>query len=223
MLPSDLRHTSIVTYHALAMRGQGKLYHRTAVYCGYHKRQTFTREAGSQMVEFVAAIMLLVFFVLIPCLDLAVVPIRWMMAQQLIDSYVRTLAMCETFTESLHTLESDPSLSTRLVRLGGVQVESLNLTLKITRVSPNKAEMRLFELHKPGEIPAAWLPNGAFAPCTYALNIEAELSIAPAVLIKLGKMNIPGLTEPIPVTMGASHEWTNLGRDPNTEKYWMNE
>src|SRR5208283_178789 len=116
------------------MREQGKVYHRRAVCRGYNARPLLRRQNGSQIVEFAAAIILLITFVLFPCLDLVIVPIRWMMAQELIDSYVRTLSMCETFSESLHMLDSDPSLRTRLLRLGGVQVESLSLRLKITRV-----------------------------------------------------------------------------------------
>jgi hypothetical protein len=206
-----------------SMRVRAKLYHRRAVGRDCDNRQTLRRRNGSQIVEFAAAIILLIGFVAVPCLDLAIVPIRWIMAQQLIESYVRTLAMCETFTESLHTLDTDPSLTTRLVRLGGIQVESLNPTLKITRVLPDQTAMQSVEIHIPRQIPAAWLPNGAFAPCTYALHIDARLSIAPAVLMTLKGMTIPGLTAPIPVLLHASHEWMNLGQDPNTEKYCINE
>jgi hypothetical protein len=205
------------------MREQGKVYHRRAVCRGYNARPLLRRQNGSQIVEFAAAIVLLITFVLIPCLDLAIVPIRWMMAQELIDSYVRTLSMCETFTESLHMLESDPSLRTRLLRLGGVQVESLNLRLKITRVFRDTSAAQSLEVIHPGSIPAAWLPDGALAPCAYALDIDVRGSIAPALLTKLQGMRIPGLTVPIPVPLSASHEWTNLGRDPNTEKYFINE
>jgi hypothetical protein len=205
------------------MSGRGKLYHWAAAYSGCHNRRTLRRRSGSQIVEFAAAIILLVFFVSIPCLDLAIVPIRWMMAQQLIDSYVRTLAMCETFSESLRILDTDPSLTTRLEKLGGVKVNSLKLTIQITRVLTNKGELQVFEVHSPGQIPSAWLPNGSFAPCTYALRIDAGLSISPALLIKFGNAPVPGLTEPIPVSLQALHEWTNLGRDPNTEKFCINE
>jgi len=206
------------------MRGRGKLYHRVAVYGGCHSRRTLARATGSQIFEFAAAIVLLFAFVSIPCLDLAIVPIRWMMAQQLLDSYCRTLAMCETFTESLHILETDPSLTTRLVQLGGVQVNSLKVTLKITRVMSNEAEsQRVLEITSPGQIPSAWLPNGCMAPCTYALQIDARLAIAPAILMNWGNKPIPGLTEPIPVSLRSLHEWTNLGRDPSTQKYCINE
>jgi hypothetical protein len=206
-----------------SMRVRAKLYHCRAVGRDCDNRQTLRRRNGSQIVEFAAAIILLIGFVAVPCLDLAIVPIRWIMAQQLIESYVRTLAMCETFTESLHTLDTDPSLTTRLVRLGGVRVESLNLTLKITRVLPDQTKMQYLDVRVPGQIPAAWLPNGAFAPCTYALHIDARLSIAPAVLMTLQGLTIPGLTAPIPVLLHASHEWMNLEQDPNTEKFRLNE
>jgi hypothetical protein len=205
------------------MRDSSKLYHRCAAGFGRAKRLRTHRRNGSQIVEFAAAIFLLTGFVAVPALDLSIVPIRWVMAQQLIDSYVRTLAMSETFTEALHILETDPSLTTRLVKLGGVKVESLDLTLKITRVVQNPAEAKSFEVHAPGNIPPAWLPNGACQPCTYALHIDAKLAIAPALMIGFEGMSIPGLTAPIPVLVHSSHEWMNLGQDPATEKYFMNQ
>jgi hypothetical protein len=205
------------------MQKRGKLYHRRALRRGCHNRSLLARQSGSQIVEFLAAIVLLLGFLVIPCLDLAIVPIRWMMAQELINSYVRTLSMCETFTESQHIIDSDPSLKIRLLRLGGVEVESLKLVLKITRVRHEQSEIQSLEVLYPGQIPSAWLPDGSFAPCTYSLDIDAKLTIAPAVVMKWERMPVPGLTEPIPVSLRASHEWMNLGLDPNTGKYFVNE
>src|SRR5262249_48085388 len=140
-----------------------------------------------------------------------------------IDSYVRTLSMSETFTESLQILDRDPSLRTRLLKLGGVQVDSLSLSLKITRVKPRNSEKQSVEVLRPGEIPPSWLPNGPLSPCTYDLHIETKLLIAPALVMKWEKMPVPGLTTSIPVYLHASHEWMNMGQDPNTEKYFINE
>ncbi|CAM6006234.1 unnamed protein product [Sphagnum balticum] len=205
------------------MRDWSKLYHRRVATLGRHKCSPSARRNGSQIVEFAAAIFLLTGFVAVPALDLSIVPIRWVMAQQLVDSYVRTLAMSETFSEALQILETDPSLTTRLVKLGGIKVESLDLTLKISKVVQNPAEAQSFEVHSAGKIPPAWLPNGPCQPCAYALHIDAKLAIAPAVMMSLEGMNIPGLTAPIPVLIHSSHEWMNLGQDPVSEKYFINE
>jgi hypothetical protein len=146
-----------------------------------------------------------------------------MMAQELINSYVRTLAMCETFSESQRMIETDPSLKTRLLRLGGTSVDKIDLCLNIARLSQNPGEVASLDVIQPGCIPAAWLPDGSFAPCVYSLKIDVRATIAPAILISWSGMSIPGLTAPIPILLTASHEWPNLGRDPATEKFFVDE
>jgi hypothetical protein len=167
--------------------------------------------------------MLLLGVACIPLLDLAIVPIRWMMAQELINSYVRTLSMCETFSESQRAIETDPSLKTRLQRLGGTNVNQIDLRINITRVSHRPGEASSLDVTQPGRIPAAWLPDGSFAPCMYLLKLDVKASIDPAILFRWSGMRVPGLTESIPVLLTASHEWPNLGQDPATEKFFINE
>lgn len=167
--------------------------------------------------------MLLLGVACIPLLDLAIVPVRWMMAQELINSYVRTLSMCETFSESQHAIETDPSLKARLQRLGGTNVDQINLRINITRVSQRPGDPVSLDINKPGGIPESWLPDGSFAPCVYLLKLDVRASIDPAILFRWSGMHVPGLTEPIPVLLTASHEWPNLGRDPATEKFFINE
>src|SRR5262249_20279200 len=68
-------------------------------------------QSGSQISEFGAGLILLIACAVLPLLDLIVVPIRWMLAQEIVNSYVRTLARCETLTDSFKTMDADPSLS----------------------------------------------------------------------------------------------------------------
>jgi hypothetical protein len=188
-----------------------------------HAKQPLRSQTGSHLVEFAAGVFLLVAVAFLPLLDLAIVPIRWMMAQEFVNNYVRTLAMCESYSESRRALNSDPSLRTRLLRLGGVGVQDINLHLEITRVSRNPSKADSLEVHLPGCIPSSWLPDGALAPCMYLLKIDVQAFISPAILMNWPGPSIPGLTAPIPIRVAASHEWTNLGRDPSTEKYFINE
>jgi hypothetical protein len=205
------------------MRRLVKVYHRRLSSSSNIASPLPRSQKGSQISEFAAALMLLVTVVFIPLLDLAIVPVRWMMAQELINSYVRTLAMCESFSESIRTEEADPSLQTRLLKLGGVDVKTMRLHLNITRVSKNRDTVEYTDIDKPASIPAEWLPDGALAPCVYLLKIDIEALISPAILLKWEGMTVPGLTAPIPLMLTASHEWVNLGRDPTTEKYFINE
>jgi len=200
-----------------------KVYHCSARSRSYVSQTMYRSQTGSQIAEFAAAILLLVTVIFVPMLDLAIIPIRWMMAQELINGYVRTLALCESYTESLRTMEADPSLRTRLIRLGGVGVQDINLHLNITRISPLKSQPKTIEVIKPGRIPPAWLPDGALAPCEYLLKIDVQALISPAIMMNWQGKSIPGLTAPIPVSLVATHEWPNLGKDPTTQKYFINE
>jgi len=178
---------------------------------------------GSQIAEFGAALVLLSLFLVLPLLDLLIVPIRWMMAQELINAYVRNLAMCETFSQSIQTMEADPSLRTRLIRLGGVEIQSTNLLIKVTRISQNPALVKSIEVSKPGTIAAQWLPDGALAPCGYSLVIDVKAAISPGLLLRWEQASMPGITAPFPISVSASHEWVNLGKDPATGKFFINE
>jgi len=200
-----------------------KVYHCRAMIRSYSSRLMLRTQFGSQIAEFAAGLYLLVAVVFVPLLDLAIVPIRWMMAQEIINSYVRTLAMCESYSDSLHAIDADPSLKKRLLNLGGVSVQAIEAHLKITRVSRCPSAAESLEVGRPGSIPAGWLPDGALAPCVYLLKIDVQALISPVVLVKWQRISIPGLTAPIPLQLTASHEWPNLGRDPSTDKYFMNE
>lgn len=200
-----------------------KVYHRYPQGRSFVSRMSDRTVTGSQISEFAAAIFLLVTAVFIPMLDLAIIPIRWMMAQEIINEYARTLALCESYTEALRTMEADPSLRTRLIRLGGIGVKEINLRLSITRVSQFPGETKTLEVTKPGHIPPAWLPDGALPSCEYLLKLDVQAQISPAIVMNWQERPIPGLTAPIPVSLVATHEWPNLGKDPITHKYFINE
>jgi hypothetical protein len=202
------------------------IYHCDVSPSGSDTRSRFfleRRNRGSQIVEFGSALFLLIAFVFLPLLDLAIVPIRWMMAHELINNYVRTLAMCETYTQSLRTLEADPSLRDRLLKIGGIQVRSTALYLTVTHITTNDDTTKFIEITKPGTIPADWLPEGKMAPCQYLLVLNVQATISPAVLMNWDNLSVPGLTKPIPISIVVLHDWGNLGKDPATEKYFVNE
>ncbi|MDZ4731731.1 MAG: hypothetical protein SH820_17515 [Xanthomonadales bacterium] len=175
------------------------------------------------LTDFSAALILLIFLVFVPLIDLTIVPIRWMLAQELVNGYARRLSLCETFSESRMRMDADPSLRTKLHNLGGVTTESINLRLRITRIFryPHAEEFILAE--KPRQIPADWLPNGAKAPCSYQLELNVRSQMSPAILLPLKGVSIPGLTKPIPFLISSSHEWANCNPDPATGTFFLNE
>lgn len=158
--------------------------------------------------------------VFIPLLDLTIVPIRWTLAQQLVDDYARRLALCETFSEARQTMDASPSLNEKLERIGGIRIEGLDLQLQITNLTDT------VDITRPRSVPAEWLPNGAKRACTYTLNVNAHALLSPAILFAGGAdggTKIPGLNAPIPITITGSHQWANLAVNPVSRKFYLNE
>ncbi|MBU6451785.1 MAG: hypothetical protein KGS72_08415 [Cyanobacteria bacterium REEB67] len=180
-------------------------------------------ETGSQLAEFGPALFILAFFILIPLLDLGILPIRWMLAQEIVNEYSRNLALQENFSQSFKTMEADPSLATRLKKLGGVTVETINLRLRASRVFRQPHAPEFILVNEPKCMPPAWQPDGAKAPCAYGLELNVQSLMAPAFLFPISWYSIPGLTKPIPVSFNATHEWENLGRNPVTKSFFLNE
>lgn len=187
------------------------------------KRRFNRSESGSVLTDFSAALIVLTCFVFLPLLDLSIVPIRWMLAQDLVNGYARKLSLCETFSGSRSNMDADPSLRTRLQKLGGVNIDSINLRLRITRMFRHAHAEEVFLTEEPGTIPAAWLPDGAKAPCSYQLELNVKSKMSPAILLPIKDVAIPGLTRPIPFLITASHEFANCGPDPTTQTFFLNE
>jgi hypothetical protein len=176
-------------------------------------------QLGSQIAEFGAAIVLLTTFIVIPLLDLVIVPVRWMMAQEIADAYCRKLALCESFGQACENFKSQPELPSVLKKLSGVSEQSSSMRLRISQVTGSGVHY----VEVPGEISPEWLPDGANAPCLYSLELNVKVLISPAILFRSTGQQIVGLSAPFPVTIKASHEWENLGRNPATREYFLNE
>lgn len=185
------------------------------IVAGHRARRAPT---GGHIAEFGAALVILTTIILIPLLDLVVVPVRWMMAQNIANSYSRKLALCESFSQSCHMIESEPFLKEQLLHLGGVTVQSVDMFLRISKPSGD-----FVLIDTPGQIPPDALPDGETPHCLYSIQLNVKLLISPAILVHWSGQSIPGLTAPIPIMINASHEWENLGRNPATKEFFLNE
>ena len=174
---------------------------------------------GSQLAEFGPALALLVGIVLLPLLDLVVLPIKWGLARNLVAEYSRELAMCESFSQSQNRLEAEPSLVQKLKNLGGVDVRNVDLHLKISRAGADAAQCIV--VRSPGEFPQEMLPGKDGDSFLYSLELNVDSLISPAVLMPFFGQSIPGLSAPVPLQISASHEWENLGRDPASKKFYI--
>ncbi len=177
-------------------------------------------QKGQQMAEFSAALVLLIVGICIPLLNLAVMPLRWGLWQQGLNSDARKIAQSENFSSAIAALETDRSLSMRSSNISGAKLLSAKCALIITMLnSPGE----VFIAEKPQTIEPAWLPDGKKSPCSYQLQITSDVAISPLFLLSGSKVKIPGLTEPFKCTTKALAHWENYGRDPATKRFFMNE
>ncbi len=177
-------------------------------------------QAGQQASEFAGALVILLVFVAVPLVDLGIIPVRLGLAQSLVSNSVRKLALSEKASQAFRGVEENRELSDALRSLGGVELRSLRLVLSIES-SKSDSTKKLIE--KPGTIPVDWLPDGANCPCNYMLKLQADADVFPLVIAPLPGQKVPGLTGPVPSTFVEVSHWENLGRDPTTGEYFVNE
>lgn len=176
--------------------------------------------AGQQMAEFSAALVLLIVGICIPLLDLCVIPIRWGLWQQSLNSDARKLAQSENLSSAMAALDTDPALSMRSGNIAGAKLRSAKCALVITMLNPPG---EVFITKQPKSIESAWLPGGSRSPCSYELEITTLVEISPLFVLSGSKVAIPGLTEPFVCTTKSRAHWENYGRDPSTKQFFMNE
>jgi hypothetical protein len=199
--------------------GSTRVYHQARPYLQI-KDRFLRNDRGSHIAEFGAALVLIAVALIIPLVDLAIVPVRWMMAQELVNNVTRQLAFCESFSQSIERLKSKPSLEDRLNRLGGVRVRAVQLGIRAAKIF--EAGQFLF-VDEPGKLPEEWLPKQGRTPCTYTLLLEVKVDLCPAVLFPGVGNAVPGLTGPFPMVLSSCHAWENLSLDPESRQFFINE
>jgi hypothetical protein len=178
------------------------------------------RKIGHQMVEFSAAIVVLVICVLIPIIDLSVLPLRLLLWQEALNSDVRKLAQSEKFSSAKESLDTDKSLLIYTNRIDGIRLLGANSVLTISKQTPPYETFATDEINS---IPPKWLPTGIKAPCTYELQVSTTVEVSPLIMFNGFKTPIPGLTAPFIFTNKARNHWENSSRDPVTGMFFMNE
>ncbi len=119
------------------------------------------------MVEFGAAMVILILSFTLPLLDFGMIPIHWMLSQEIVTKYTSKLAVCQSFSQALAMLDADNSMIQQLSHLGGVTPQSTKCLLVISKIEP---PLESFIADCPKTIPVAWLPGGAKSPCNYEIH-----------------------------------------------------
>lgn len=178
-------------------------------------------EKGSaHLSEFAAAIFLLLTCIVIPLIDLAAIPIRWALGRSIVAERVHNLAGSETLGAALEQFSQDRTLDKAMADIGGTTVQWSELTLTATSIRrPDQA----VTVARSGMLPSEWLPDGARSPCAYQLGLTVRADIAPLIMVKIPNVNIPGLTRPLSIPFHDASSWENLGRDPLSGQFYVNE
>lgn len=173
-------------------------------------------------MEFGAALSLFFCAVLVPLIDIAFIPVRYMLTYNNLDSVVHRMALSEKRSQALQFVHNDNSWKNQ-VECWGVKVKGVSANLLVCDQSGAKST-----LVEAAKVPASLLPNGARAANggTYALEITTTVDIPPLYSSKAG---LPGFSQPLEFKFRNRAQWENLSPDPYTTtdpkqvQYYINE
>lgn len=169
------------------------------------------------MVEFVYCLVFIFFVILIPLINYGTLLTRWAMANQIVESWTRGLAKKQKMSQAFdRVLESDFVEAVR--KPTGVRIKKVEPSLIISKVND---PTQFLAVNVPGRIPKKWLPNGG--NYEYTIQIAVDSEIDPLISFQLFGLEIPGLTKAADVRMVNTCLWENMGRDPVTTEYFLNE
>ncbi len=184
------------------------------------RRGTRRDRSGAQTLEFAAAVTVLIFAIILPFLDLGIIPVHWMLSQEIVTNYTRKLTLCKKFSQAQAMLDSDSSLQNQLSRVGGVKPLSVKCFMVISQL---QHPFETFVTDTPKTIPSGWLPGGINSPCSYEVKLSVQSEFNPLIIVNFYKVNIPGLTKPFNCAIEAKIPWENYECDPLTNQFFINE
>ncbi len=179
-----------------------------------------TRKKGQQLADFSVAFGFFIIFVVLPLINLGVVPVRFLMAQSSVGSFIKQLSLCESMSEAFKKVKADNEIEKMLNSIGGTHVKSVRLAIVI---NSQKKLGNQTEVDKQRSIPKTWLPDGENCPCQYMIKLSADMEIEPLITLPKVGGGIPGLNAPFALTITNIAPWENLGVNPATQQYFLNE
>ncbi len=168
---------------------------------------------ANALTEFGPALVVFVCFILTPLLDLGFIPVRYLITSGVINEYTHRLSLSEKRSDCYAPADN---WWRDFLRRCGITVHEPTVSLVVCGQNDgDKIVVRQSE-----SIPSEWLPNGTRGPCLYCVELTANADIPPLVSASHG---LPGLTGPVTMKFSSRSSWENLGRDPETRQYWINE
>lgn len=166
------------------------------------------------MAEFGAAMVVFVCFVILPIIDISAIPVRYLITQGVLNELVQRVALAESRSEAVEMVNDNKWK--QFLQACGVEVTAE--PLKLVVIAANGTEKTV--LAPASAVNNQWLPGGVKAPCVYSLELGIDAALSP--LCK-GSSGLPGFTSPVHVKLNSRAHWENLGRNPATHKYFINE
>jgi hypothetical protein len=172
------------------------------------------RSRRGTMYEFAPAFVVFVCFVLLPLVDISAIPVRYLIAQGVLSNVAQKLALAESRSEA--TAIANATGWRNVLGSCGVDVHPHPLTLVVC----GKNETDKVSLAPSDMVPPAYLPNGNKGPCVYSMELAVDADIPP---LYHGSSGLPGFTSPLTLKLACRSNWENMGRDPATRQYYINE
>ncbi|MBX9695425.1 MAG: hypothetical protein K2Z81_23775 [Cyanobacteria bacterium] len=176
------------------------------------------RSRGSNIVEFCACLIVIFFMLIIPLIDLGTFITRWGTGSQVVSAWAASIAKERKLSTAFLRVSEGDEFSDAVKTPTGITVTDVQPSLIIGRVNDPSDTI---EVLGPGKIPKRWLPNaGQF---TYTVRLAVEADVDPLVTITFFGINVPGLTGKTHIKMVGESNWENLGRDPASKEFFINE
>ena len=182
-------------------------------------QQLRTQRGGYQISEFAVSLLFLMGCVVLPLINLSVIPVRYGLGHSCVSTWVRQKAQAESLGQALQSNSQD-ALVTSLDKIGGIKVKSSRLALLIESA---KLQGQTKTVTQAGNIDKDWLPDGPLGPYVYRLDLAVGCEIAPLVVVPVPNVKVPGLTSPFAVNFHETAVWENTGRDPASGEFFVNE
>lgn len=170
---------------------------------------------GFALTEFAPSFMLFLLFGLLPLFCCLIVPLRFCLAQSLMDQAVRDLARCEKMSIACSKFRDDTNWE-HFLSSCGLKIKEKNISVLVSA-----RDLSNFALSEPAHLDSDWLPGGSKDARTFTLELSASYEMAP--LFRDCKLSIPGLTSPLSMRMKSEHLWENMSCDPETRQFYINE
>jgi len=167
------------------------------------------------MTEFSGAMVIFILFIFAPLINVGILPVRYLIAHGVMTEITHRMSVCDKRSDAKKLLQTN-TWWTNLLKACGVAVKNPQASLIIIdKDGGNKSTVDIAST-----LTDDLLPNGSGGPFMYSIQLTADCDISPLFNAGAG---LPGFTSPVTLHMSSQAQWENLGRNPETTFYYINE